>query len=648
MKGRCLELLGGMVERQRADLLEIDYRLGEYFDGLVRDSSCEEGDAGDLHSLSELLCGLKLLRLMRTYEVDVEKVRQVIRLREGVWKRDGRIWVWESGGLLLPGPRGQTHYRWEPFQVMILAAMYGPRAWIDTRRENGTRVLLASEREGAGGTIEDNRRLCTDFTFFAPRKTDKTGLSSYNNFLFFMLEDADSEIYCCANSQNQSKLLYDRTQQLIRQMDPQGRRVRYTATTTNWKPYQARSSQLWALSAGGKTKDGLFAQLCCADEYGSAGYTNGKSDMGMLVNVIQSSMGPRREPMTFTSTTAGQIQAGPFMDRLEGMKGLLRKELAYAEGKEEPQKADDRWMALLLEPDVWELDDEYLYEHRNVWKKVNPMLGIICQESYYEESIASSRLDPGKRAEVLTKNFNIWQSQQVEEWITPEEVRKIQTGHRVDECTVERGWDVYVGMDFSLGNDLHAVTYLCENEDRELFADMDAWITEDALVKSPVRGMLERWVEDGWLRVSPGKTLQTTLPIDRIVELDGKGVNFLAFGYDSYNSREPVNALSEWLVGLGVDPKQIVIPVRQNFATYNPAVVRLDKAVKSDPPLIWFSKNPMWPWEFGNVVLAVSQDGMENRKPLKAHRGSAACKVDNVQCLCTCIILEEMLEGKIY
>jgi hypothetical protein len=38
---------------------------------------------------------------------------------------------------------------------------------------------------------------------------------------------------------------------------------------------------------------------------------------------------------------------------------------------------------------------------------------------------------------------------------------------------------------------------------------------------------------------------------------------------------------------------------------------------------------------------------MENRKPLKRNPGSDACKVDNVQCLCTGFILEEMFEGKI-
>jgi phage terminase large subunit-like protein len=45
--------------------------------------------------------------------------------------------------------------------------------------------------------------------------------------------------------------------------------------------------------------------------------------MGKLVSVVESSMGPRREPMTFISTTAGINTTGPFVDKLTGIKQLL-------------------------------------------------------------------------------------------------------------------------------------------------------------------------------------------------------------------------------------------------------------------------------------------------------------------------------------
>ena len=115
-----------------------------------------------------------------------------------------------------------------------------------------------------------------------------------------------------------------------------GNRIRSTQTVTDWRQaYKSvHNSLIMPLTAGGRTKDGLYAQLCCADESGSAPYTNGKSDMLSLVNVVQSSMGPRREPMLFTTTTAGTISTGPFIEKLDALHRTLEKELDYVKVKE--------------------------------------------------------------------------------------------------------------------------------------------------------------------------------------------------------------------------------------------------------------------------------------------------------------------------
>ena len=185
IKRRAIDSLKDKIQIMADKLTDIDARLLDYFQDLAEHSGTELEDENDLHCLMELLGGLKFLRLLHTYDVDLDKIHQVIRLREGFWHQEGRIWKYDSGGLLVPGPRGDTHYRWENFQVFIWAAIYSIRAWIDTEVENGTRELLPTERNGKNGTIEDLRRLCTDFTLFGPRKIDKTGISAYNALLFF-------------------------------------------------------------------------------------------------------------------------------------------------------------------------------------------------------------------------------------------------------------------------------------------------------------------------------------------------------------------------------------------------------------------------------------------------------------------------------
>ena len=647
-KLKAIEMLKEQVPIQAQQLQELDPRLLEYYQDLIEHSSVDPDDQNDWHCLWELLAALKLLRIFRHYVLDIPKMHQVIRLREGEWHKEGNIWKHDRGGLLLPGNNGDTYYRWLPFQIFVLAAMYGANAWVDTEVPNGTRELLPSEREGENGTIEDLRRLCVDFTYHLPRKSDKTGLSAYNNFLYFMLEDADSEIYCCANSQSQSRLLYDRTVSLIRQMDPNSRRIRFTATSTNWKPGQIRSAQLYALSAGGKAKDGLKAQLCCADEFGSAPYVNGKSDMGILVNVVLSSMGPRRNPMMFTSTTAGNIVAGPFIDKLNSMKNDLLNELSM----EEPKVHDgrllspgDRWMILPTMPDEWQLDEETLLTSTAVRKKVNPTLGIITQNAFYEQAVADSRLDPLKKMETISKLFNVYTFSKVDEWIKPDTIRRLQIEQRVYDCTADRGWVVFCGMDFSMGDDLYAHGYLCVNpQTGDLFADLDAWITQETLEKISIRPLYEKWIMQGWLHLCPGGVIDTQIPVQRIIDLTEHGVNIMRIGFDPYRSPDPVNMLKAWVHSLGLRPDEYVVPVSQTNATYNQPTEQLTQIVKHPQGSLRFSMNPLWPYCFGCCVLE-KDNRMENKKPVKRNPGSDACKVDPIQALLSAWICWNRVEG---
>lgn len=613
LKQRALERLAGMLPGYVYRLADIDIRLVTYYEGLKD---------GDSHNLYEILGGLKFLRILRTYRMDMKTIRLAIRLYEGRWE-DGK-YIEGSGGLLFSGLKGYTHYQLQPFQVFALAGLFGPL------KDEGCRVV-------------------TELVLYLTRKSGKTLLSAFIQFFGFFFMDSNFEGYCCANSSDQAKLLYKTAQAFIRQMDPRERRIRFTASQTNWKPGQERNASITALSAGGKTKDGLFPQLCCADEYGSANFVNGKSDMLDLVRVVQSGMGPRREPLTVITTTAGYAINGPFHRQLDNMEDDLEKEIDIPEDWCTPLP-DDYRHALLLQPDPWEQDDEEaLLSDERIWRKANPMIGISVQPSFYVQEAHKARQNVDARKEFVTKLCNVYQQGMVVEWIKPEKIRELQTDMTIDECTADKGWVVFGGMDFSQGDDLHTLGYLAARQrsggGTEFFADMDAWIKEDTLRKSSVASLYEPWIASGHLHVSEGEVFQPSLPVVRVKELLDKGVQFISFGYDSYQSKDPVNMLKAYLAEIGVaDPDRHVVPVSQTYASYNPAVDILTYCVKAEEPLIRFSMNPLWPWCFGNVVL--DQDvRMENRKPVKRNRGSDTCKVDPVQCLCTAFILETMFEG---
>ena len=653
-------LLAERFDEQQLSVFRIEERLGMYMQGLVNNP--------DHHNAYEILGALKFLRLLTTYEQDINTFRDVIYKYEGVWEQRDGIWHHVEGGLRHPGTTGPTYYRLQPFQVFVLASMFLLKAHINTEAEAGSRELLPTEYVNLEGEwplndrklyIYDVRRLCTEFSFYTPRKTAKTQLSAFIQFWYFMSGDENAECYCCANASDQAKILFSRTRELIHQMDPRERRIRFTASQVNWKPGQFRTASLTALSAGGKTKDGLFAQLCSADEYGSAAYVNGASDMGKLVSVVESSMGPRREPMTFISTTAGINTTGPFVDKLQGIRLLLEKEL---DPEAEHTLSEDRQACLLLEPDEWEQqDEELLLTSKDVRRKVNPMLGIIVQHSFYDDEIAKARQNPEKMNEVICKLLNVYKGAKVTKWITGDRIRPLQIDRRITDCRYQDGWQVFVGLDFSQGDDLFAVTYLAvdytpsDTMRGRFFADTDCWVLEETMRQSPNRPLYEQWAAAGWLHICPGEVFDSMLAINRIAEVAQSGVNIVSFGYDPAQSIQPINQLKAWLQTLfqrtDVSPKELadviqrmVVPVSQTSMTQNPRVGELEHMILEKEPWLTFSMNPMWPWMFGNCAAELNSSDLRRivkGGPQPTH------KIDGVAALIDALYCFDLSEGRI-
>lgn len=645
-KQQAADILGTHYLEQWPQLTAIDSRLCDY----VNMMRLYPED----HNGYEILGAVRFLRHLRTYEFNHRKVRQVIKLREGTWKETANgMWQHLSGGLKQPLTQGDAVLRWEPFQIATLAYIFGPQAWIDTELTADDRqTLLPTERINPDtGHIEDLRRLCTNFTFFGPRKIDKTGIAAYLANVFFLLEDNNAETYCCSNSADQSKILFRRIRHGLAQLDNEGHKIRQTETVCDWRPaYQSiRNSSIRPLSAGGKTKDGMFAQLCCADEYGSAAYTNNKCDMKRLVDVVESSMGPRREPLTIITTTAGRIHAGPFIEKLESLHRLLLQELKYESGEATPSLSLDRIGCIMFEPDDWEKSDEdTLFTSRQVRKKINPMLGKIVQYSFYDDEVAKARMD-GDMGEVKSKLFNVYDSATTQEWIKPEQVRPLQQQVRVDDCMARDGWVTFGGLDFSQGGDLHTGAWLSarrhpSGRGTQFRADFDAWIKEDTLEKSAIRPLYEEWIAKGYLHLCPGKTFQPALFINRLAELLQKGVQFMYFGYDKYQSKDPINALKAFLQSnMGIqNPDLYVQVVSQLNSEFNGPTDDLYNAMFAPEPFIEFSDNPMWPWLFGNCVLEI--DGRDNKRPVKRAQ-TDSCKIDPVQAIIMALDLYERYEG---
>ena len=574
-------------------LRAIEPRLLDYF------TDCTRTDI-DAVNLYEALALRKFLRMLYTYETDIATVQRVFRAYEF---------------LKFPGLDGYRRYKLTPLQTFELAGAF----------------LFRNE----------GKRLCSEANYFIPRKASKTTLSAFFIFWYFFFEDFNAECYCVANARQQAEILFNIAKDLIRQMDTEEKDIRFNRYEMYWQNKQAHNSRAEALSAGGKTKDGLFAQLVCADEYGSAAYVRDKSDMANLLNVVEGSMGPRREHLTVITTTAGRVQEGPYQIKLRGIEQSLRDEMQHPLDMLPHPMPQDWQFALLCQPDEWERDDESL-QRPEVWRKVNRHIGVTVQPNFYREEWAKMRLDEEKKREQVCKLFNVWQTGRVKQWIPAALIYPLQQPYRITDCRAEDGWVCFIGCDFSKGDDLNAMSYLAYNRHTgRFFADMDAWITAETLTTNPNSTLYRLWHEQGWLHVCEGRTIDEAQVTARVQEV-AECCTILRIGYDAYDAKRFINQLAAWIFSTGQDPTHYLRPVRQNYATYNSVVQEMEYLIKADPAPVGFSQNPMWGWQFGNCMLQESNDGMENVKPVKS---SANAKVDNVQALLSALHLFDEMQG---
>jgi phage terminase large subunit-like protein len=657
-KEKCIEQLGNALPLYRERLDSIDARLYFYIDDALSNHASHS-------NLFELLGIRKTLRLMDSYKLDPDRAHRKLKAIEGEWRNGRHV----KGGLRFMTPRGQQHVRLMPFQVyaectihMFLTDVSMERPW-----HEGDALLPTEWVNPDDGMVWDTRRLIQEAHWFFTRKSGKTELGAAEDFTeVCFLGDVNGQALICTNSAEQSQIAYKAIREFAMQVDPTctnrmgGKFFRMTRQGMNWQPGHRMKGEIKCLSAGKTSKDGLYASVVHADEHGQARYINGVSDMQSTVETAWGSTGPRREKLLLHTTTAGNVNNGPYKTKLEQVEASLLHELDYPLG--EPHRTpDDNWTAMLLQLDKWEITDDLTkLDDPELFKKVNRSIGTTVQPTYYKERLhdaATGTVDT--KQEVMTKDFNMWRGLTVVEWIKPEVIRGLQNNKTIDDYRREDGWVIFTGLDFSQGDDLHTAGYLAARKHHsghgyELFADFDAWIKQDVLEKSSIRPLYEEWIQKGWLHVSPGAVFQPSLFVIRFDKLLQRGCQFQYFGYDPYQSKDPINTLKAYLQEKGVaQPDKYVLPVSQRNAWFNAPTDDLAKAIKSPIPYITFSANPMWPWLFGNCVLsidgkagaAVDMD-LGNKKPVKRNPGSDSCKVDPIQCICVALGLMTEYEGK--
>ena len=651
IKAQCLRDITEALPNYVNRLNECDERLVPYIEDAISNNASHA-------NLMELLGIRKEMRLMDSYDMDIPRVQRSLRAIEGRWQGGRHV----KGGLKFSTPRGSQHVRLMPFQAWLIFEIYAFKVDVPMEREYHFLGQLLPTEWVRDGMVWDTRRLTQEAHWFLTRKSGKTELGGAVDFTEVgFLGDVNGQALICTNSSEQSQIAYKAIREFAMQVDPTcanrmgGHFFRMTRNGLNWQPGHPMKGEIKCMAAGKTSKDGLYASVVHADEHGQAGYVNAHSDMQAAVDTCWGSTGPRREKLLLHTTTAGRIKEGPYKTKLEQVEASLLREMQYPLGQ--PHRTpDDYWCAFLLQLDKWELTDDLTkLDDPELFKKVNRSIGTTVQPTYYRERLheAATGTEDTKQ-EVLTKDFNMWQSGTVTKWITSERIRPLQhPTKRITDCKYEDGWEVFVGLDFSHGDDIFGITYLgVDYTPREemaglFFADMEAWVLEETMKNSPNRPLYEQWVKQGWLKVCPGEVFDSAYAINALMEKTEQGVNLRAFGYDPAQSKSPINTLKAWLQTLGLssaDINAMVVPVSQSAMSMNPIILHVEDLLKNADNWLEFSANPMWPWEFGNCAKELGRTALARiikGGPVPSH------KIDNVMALLDALYCFDMSEGKI-
>lgn len=433
------------------------------------------------------------------------------------------------------------------------------------------------------------RRFRRAYWQVARKNAKSQSLAIVGDYELMALGEPMSEVYIGATKTLQAKIIYNEVVAMLK---------RCPLLTGKWHEsygvvkHPKSDSILRALSKDdGKTGDGLNPQCGLIDEYHA-------HPTDEILEVINTGMVARRQPLLFIITTAGNNFGGP----------CYRVEYPLVEKILNPAIDFDVVDYFCMVNELDRDDEGNLIDNvknEDCWVKANPIAAA------YPEGLANirSKLDsaiesPEKMESFLTKNMDLWVNQSAMSYI---DMAKWKERGAITELPVDPyGYDVYVGVDLSRRIDLTAAALVMPLDDdgtTKYLVRAHGFIPEETIAahektdKIPYRA----WVRAGYLTITPGDVVDYRFISTWIQEqVDTLGVNLREVCYDPYNATH----FAQELDAQGI----MTVEVRQGMRTLSePTKAFREEAYRDN---ILHEPNPLLDWAISNAVT--KRDHNEN------------------------------------
>ena len=433
------------------------------------------------------------------------------------------------------------------------------------------------------------RRIRKAYWQVARKNAKSQSLAIVGDYELMALGEPMSEVYIGATKSMQAKIIYNEVVAMLK---------RCPLLKGKWHEsygvirHPKSDSILRALSKDdGKTGDGLNPQCGLIDEYHA-------HPTDEILEVINTGMVARRQPLLFIITTAGTNFGGPcYRVEYPLVDKILDPSLDF-------DVADYFCMVNELDRDQeGNLIDDVKDEE--CWVKANPIAATYPEGlANIRSKLASALESPEKMESFLTKNMNLWVNQSAMSYM---DMAKWKERGAITEIPVDLyGRPAYVGIDLSKRIDLTAAGIIMPIDidgTVKYVTRAHGFIPEDTVAvhektdKVPYR----TWAKLGYLTITPGDVVDYRFIEAWIYKTaDDLGVNVKELCYDPYNATH----FAQDFDAQGIT----TVEVRQGMRTLSePTKAFREEAYRGN---ILHEPNPLLDWAVSNAVT--KRDHNEN------------------------------------
>ena len=426
------------------------------------------------------------------------------------------------------------------------------------------------------------RRFRTAFSEM-PRGNGKSTLAAVLMlYLTFFDGEKGAHGFVVATKKDQARIVFDYCRDMVLR-SPSLRRHVDARQLYNLHSL-ATASKMQALGADADTLDGLRPHACCADEVH-------KHPDARVIDVMQTGMGTRDQPVLFEITTAGDAS------QRESVWWAHRK---YVQQVLEGVLEDDTWFGFVAGAD---LEDNWTDER--IWRKGNPNYAISVRPDDIARKCEQAKAMPGYQN--TFRRLHLGQIvEQNERYLPMEQWDRAEASRPVDLSELE-GRPCFGGLDLSTTTDLSAFVLVWPLPDGAYTVVPWFWVPQDNISDRSRRDRVgyDVWSRDGYLTATPGNVVDYAFIHHTLADVCAR-FRPVSIGFDPWNSSSLVTSLLE--------SGAPMVKVSQGIASLSAPTKELARLLAAGK--LQHGGHPVLRWNAANLVVRYDTAG--NCKPDKS------------------------------